>query len=235
MINSKVLQELQQYFYILENYRGKTIWEIKKDLNIKWHSHFKKGASWLIIENMLWLENNSSKKADLESIWVEIKVLPITLNNRNWFKAKEPTQIKMINFMKVAQETRETAEIKDKIKIIFWIVYWVEKKNGKNVSQDNYIVLDYFLDHPDDQTTIIFKEDWEEIQSYIIKGDWDKLSCSMGKYIEPKTKWKNNQDKTPAPNGKWWIIMVRRRAFYFKKRYTNEKIIPNLNLDNIEI
>jgi hypothetical protein len=77
----------------------------------------------------------------------------------------------------------------------------------------------------------IFKKDRELIQSYIIKWDGDKLSCSMGTYIEPKTKWKNNQDTTLAPNGKWWTTKVRRRAFYFKKRYTNEKVIPNLNID----
>lgn len=231
MISWKILRELQKYFDIVESFRGMTIWEIKNHLQIQWHGHFKKGASWLIVENMLWLANNSSQKADIEELWVEIKVLPITLNNRNWFKAKEPTQIKMINFMKVAQETRETAEIKDKIDIVFWIAYGVKKINWKPVKQNDYIILDYFLDHPNDITMNIFKKDREEIQSYIIRGDWDKLSCSMGHYIEPKTKWKNNQDKTDAPDWKWWKIKVRRRAFYFKKRYTDEKIIPNIEID----
>lgn len=230
MLNSKVLQELQKYFAIIEKYRGKTIKEIRDDLHIVWHWHFKKWASGLIIENMLWLENNSSKKADLEDLWVEIKVLPITLDNRNWYKAKEPTQIKMINFMKVAQETWETAELKDKIDIVFRIVYWVHKESWKNVWQDHYILLDYFLDHPAEDTMKTFKKDREEIQSYIIRWDWDKLSCSMWTYIEPKTKGKNNQDKTQAPNWKWGTTMVRRRAFYFKKRYTYEKVIPNLNI-----
>jgi DNA mismatch repair protein MutH len=100
---------------------------------------------------------------------VEIKVLPVTLNNRNGLKAKEPTQIKMINFMKVAEETRETTELRDKIDIVFWIVYGVEKKNGKNPPQDEYIILDYFLDHPTEPTMNIFKKDRELIQSYIIK------------------------------------------------------------------
>lgn len=231
MLNSKVLQELQKYFIIIEKYRGKNIKEIRDELHIKWHWHFKKWASGLIIENMLWLENNSSKKADLEDLWVEIKVLPITLDNRNWYKAKEPTQIKMINFMKVAQETWKTAELKDKIDIIFRIVYWVHKESWKNVWQDHYILLDYFLDHPTEDSMKIFQKDREEIQSYIIRWDWDKLSCSMWTYIEPKTKGKNNQDKTQAPNWKWGVTMVRRRAFYFKKRYTNEKVIPNLNIN----
>lgn len=232
MLNSKVLIELQKYFAIIEKHRGKTIKQIKDELHIEWHSHFKKWASGLIVENMLWLENNSSKKADLGNLWVEIKVLPLTLGTRNWIKAKEPTQIKMINFMKVAQETWETAELRDKIDIVFRVVYGVHKRNWKYVWQDEYVLLDYFLDHPAENTLEVFKNDREEIQSYIIRWDWDKLSCSMGTYIEPKTKAKNNQDKTQAPDGKWWVIMVRRRAFYFKKRYTNEKVIPKLNITN---
>lgn len=55
----------------------------------------------------------------------------------------------------------------------------------------------------------------------------------MGEYLEPKTKGKNNQDKTDAPDGKGGIIKVRRRAFYYKKNYTNTAIIPNLDLSPI--
>lgn len=230
MLNSKIIKELQKYFDIIERYRNRTLKEIKQELKIQWHSHFKKWAWGLIIENMLWLENNNSKKADLEELWVEIKVLPIRLDSKEK-RAKEPTQIKMINFMKVAKETWENAELRDKIDIVLWIVYGVQKKNWKQVWEDDYVILDYFLDHPAQETMDIFKKDWEEIQSYIVSWKWDKLSCSMWIYIEPKTKWKNNQDTTNAPDGKWWIIKVRRRAFYFKKRYTNEKIIPNLNIN----
>ncbi len=229
MINSKILQALKPYFDILDQNKWFTLWQIMQKIWLTNHTHFKKWAWWLIVENILWLENNSSKEADLWELWVEIKVLPITMNNRNWFKAKEPTQIKMINFLKVAKETWETAEIRWKINIVFWIVYWVYKVNWKNDSQENYVLLDYFLDHPAENTIQIFKKDWEEIQSYIIRWDWDKLSCSMWTYIEPKTKWKNNLDVTDAPDWKWWITKVRRRAFYFKKKYTNEKVIPNLN------
>jgi DNA mismatch repair protein MutH len=56
----------------------------------------------------------------LEDIKVEIKVFPLQLHN---LKVKEPTQIKMINFIEVAQETWETAKIRDKIETIFWVVY----------------------------------------------------------------------------------------------------------------
>lgn len=232
MLSSKKLKSLQKYIDILEQNKGKTIGEIQKSLSVTdKHIHFKKGASGLIVENLLGLDNNGSPKADLEEFGIEIKVLPIQLHN---LKVKEPTQIKMINFMAVAKEVWETAKIRDKIETIFWIAYGVprNKKTKKNLSQDNYVLLDWFIDVPDKTKQTIFKQDWEHIKSYIVRGDGDKLSCSMGEYIEPKTKGKNNKDVTDAPDGMGGTIKVRRRAFYFKKKYTNTNVVTELDLPN---
>lgn len=228
MLSSKKLKALKPYIDILEKHKGSTLGDILIFLNNDGHhSHFKKGASGLIIENLLGLKNNNSKKADLEELNIEIKVLPVQLNN---FKAKEPTQIKMINYIKVAQEKWENTELRDKIETIFWVAYGVKKIDGKNCSQDKYILLDWFIDVPDEKTQGIFRKDWEDIRSYIIHGKADLLSCSMGVYIEPKTKGKNNKDLTNAPDGKGGLIKVRRRAFYFKKKYTNQNIISQLDI-----
>ena len=228
MLSSKKLNALRPYLDIIEKHRKFSFGQIVKELGQNRHIHYKKGAAGLILENLLGLENNSSKKADLENLKVEIKVLPLQLSTG---KGKEPTQIKMINFMKVANETWDDAEIRDKIETILWVVYGVNKENGKNVSQDKYVLLDYFIDVPNEDAQKIFRTDWEEIQSYIIKGNGDKLSCSMGTYIEPKTKGKNNKDMTQAPDGKGGTTMVRRRAFYFKKNYTNSNVLDKLELD----
>jgi len=56
---------------------------------------------------------------------------------------------------------------------------------------------------------------------------------SMGEYIEPKTKGKNNKDLTSAPDGTGGIIQVRRRAFYFKKNYTNNNVVKEIDLSLI--
>jgi len=218
MLSSKKLRSLQPYIRIIEANKGKTIGNICQNIFNYNHSHFKKGASGLIIENLLGLKNNNSPLADLKDLKVEIKVLPLMLHN---LKVKEPTQIKMINFLEIAKETWETSKLRDKIETIFWIVYGVprDSKTKKNLSQDNYILLDWFIDVPNDEKQFIFKKDWRLIQKYIVEGKGDKLSCSMGEYIEPKTKGKNNKDLTSAPDGTGGIIQVRRRAFYFKKNY----------------
>lgn len=233
MISSKVIKALTPLFNIVTNAKGKTIGEIKESLFIGDKCKMKKGASGLIVENLLGIENNSRPEADLVQIGCEIKILPLQKNRDGSIKAKEPTAIQMINYCEVAKETWETAKIRSKINLTFWVVY-LAKENGKSKPQDDYVIVDYFLDHPSDVTNGVFKTDWEKIQSYIKRGDADRLSCSMGTYLEPKTKGKNNQDKTDAPDGKGGITRARRRAFYYKKNYTNTQIIPNLDLSAIK-
>ncbi len=233
MISSKTLEALQPLFDIVKNAKGKTIGQIKAELFIGDKCKMKKGASGLIVENLLGIENNNRDEADIPEIGCEVKILPLQLNRNGEIKAKEPTAIQMINYCQVAQETWETAKLRTKINITFWVVY-LAKEYGKKLNQDDYIIVDYFLDHPNASQLAVFQRDWEEIQAYILRGDADKLSCSMGVFIEPKTKGANNRDKTIAPDGKGGFTQARRRAFYYKKNYTNTQIIPNLDLSVVD-
>ncbi len=232
MISSKVIEYLTPLFNIITNSKGKTIGQIKDELNIE-RSRMVKGASGLIVENLLGIENNNRDEADIPEIDCEIKVLPLQKNRDGNIRAKEPTAIQMINYMEVAQETWETARLRGKIALTFWVVY-LAKVDGVALNQNDYVILDYFLDHPNNIQNNVFKKDWEEIQNYIITGRADELSCSMGEYLEPKTKGRNNQDTTDAPDGRGGVIRARRRAFYYKKNYTNSNIIPHIDLSSIE-
>lgn len=233
MISSKVIEVLTPLFNIIAHTKGKTIGQLKEELFIGEKCKMKKGAAGLIVENILGIKNNNRDEPDIPQIGCEIKILPLQKNRDGTIKAKEPTAIQMINYCEVAKETWETAKLRSKINLTFWVVY-LAKENGKSKAQDEYVIVDYFLDHPSDVQNGIFKTDWEEIQSYIVRGDADKLSCSMGTYIEPKTKGANNEDNTYAPDGKGGLTRVRRRAFYYKKNYTNTQIIPNLDLSKIK-
>lgn len=230
MISSRAFEVLEPLIKIIKSSIGKTIGEIKIELCIE-KEKMKKGASGLIIENLLGIENNNHDEPDIPEIDCEIKVLPLQ-KNRNGIKAKEPTQIQMINYCNVSKESWDNAKIRRKIKLTFWIVY-LAKINSSSLNQNQYKIIDYYIDHPSLSINEIFKNDWEQIRDYIIKGLADKLSCSMGVYIEPKTKGANSQDLTFAPDGRGGLIKVRRRAFYYKKNYTNTQIIPNLNLRRV--
>lgn len=231
MLNSKAIEILTPLFEIVKNAKGKTIGELKLELSIE-RANMKKGASGLIVENLLGIKNNNNSDADIPEIGCEVKILPIQKNRNGEIKAKEPTQIQMINYFEVAGEKWETAKVRKKINLTFWVVY-IAKENSTSLHQDEYRIIDYFVDHPNESKIIVFKRDWELIQDFILKGLSDKLSCSMGEYLEPKTKGANNQDKTNAPDGKGGVLRARRRAFYYKKKYTNDHIIPKIDLTTI--
>jgi len=231
MLNSKAIEILTPLFEIVKNAKGKTIGQIKNELNLE-RENMKKGASGLIVESLLGIKNNNNAFADIPEIGCEVKILPLHFNTKGQIKAKEPTQIQMINYFEVANENWETAKIRKKISLTFWVVY-LAKNGSKTLHQNDYKIIDYFVDHPNDTKIITFKNDWELIQDYIRRGLADKLSCSMGEYLEPKTKGANNQDKTDAPDGKGGSTRVRRRAFYYKKNYTNTHIIPNIDISKV--
>ncbi len=104
MISSKAIEVLTPLFEIIKNSKGKTIGQIKTELNIE-RENMRKGASGLIVESLLGIKNNNDADADIPEIGCEVKVLPLQKNRDGTIKAKEPTQIQMINYFEVANET----------------------------------------------------------------------------------------------------------------------------------
>ena len=79
MISSKVIDVMMPLFDIIKQSKGKTIGEIKQELNIE-REKMKKGASGLIVENLLGIKNNNIADADIPEIGCEVKILPLQKN-----------------------------------------------------------------------------------------------------------------------------------------------------------
>lgn len=67
MLSSKAITILTPLFKIIEGSKGKTIREIKFELNLE-RINMKKGASGLIIETLLGIKNNNTADADIPEI-----------------------------------------------------------------------------------------------------------------------------------------------------------------------
>jgi DNA mismatch repair endonuclease MutH len=209
----------------VERYRGRTLSEIAKDLKIPWNAPTQsKGAGGLIGELILGLPNNCLALPDIQDVNVEVKYLPIFVDTAI---PKEPTQITMIDYHKLVGETWKTASMRKKIGRIFWVGYGVDRQHKKWVQTD-YRLLGWHLEVMPEVDMEVCQKDWELIRKYVASGKTEALSCSMGEFIEPKTKARDSNDKrlAPGPNGRQ--IMARRRAFYFKKAYTRTRIIPKV-------
>ena len=75
MFSSKVIEVLTPLFNIVTNAKGKTIRQIKEALFIGDKCRMKKGASGLIVENLLGIENNNRDEADLPQIGIRMALL----------------------------------------------------------------------------------------------------------------------------------------------------------------
>ena len=200
MISSKVIEYMRPLFDIISNSKGKTIGQIKDELNIE-RDKMIKGASGLIVENLLGIKNNNRDEADIPEIGCEIKILPLQKNRNGEIKAKEPTAIQMINYVEVSKETWETAKLRGKIALTFWVVY-LAQKNGKSLNQNEYVIIDYFLDHPTDLQNGIFKKDGIDYNFYYKCGhsgqcnSCNRLNQVFEKYYDAELLKKlRNRDK----------------------------------------
>ncbi len=72
MISSKVIEVLNPLFSIVTNAKGETIGQIKESFFIGDKCRMKKGASRLIVENLLGIGNNNRDETDLSQIGREI-------------------------------------------------------------------------------------------------------------------------------------------------------------------
>lgn len=209
----------------VERYRGRTLSEIAKDLKIPWTAPLEsKGAGGLIGEVILGLRNNALSVPDMQDVAVEVKYLPVYLDKSI---PKEPTQITMIDYLGLVNETWETASIRRKIARVFWVGYAVSRQTEKWV-QTGYRILGWHLEIMPERDLEVCRKDWEDIKEYVSNGRTEELSCSMGTFLEPKTKGRDSNDRRAAPGPRGHQIMARRRAFYFKKAYTKMRIIPQI-------
>jgi DNA mismatch repair endonuclease MutH len=202
----------------VERYQGKTLSEVADELEIPWTARLRnKGAGGLIGELILGLRNNILPLPDMQEVAVEVKYLPIYTDK---FIPKEPTQITMIDYMGLVNQTWETALIRKKIARVFWVGYAVHRKCEKWV-QTGYRILGWHLEIMPEQDLEVCGRDWRQIKEYVENGKARDLTCSMGVFIEPKPKGPGGDGMRPAPG-----YPAKPRGFYFKKAYTKSRIIP---------
>ena len=88
MISSRVIKYMHPYFEIISNSIGKTIGQIKDELGIE-RKKMVKGASGLIVENLLGIKNNNKDEPDIPEIGCEVKCLPLQKKKLSEAASKE--------------------------------------------------------------------------------------------------------------------------------------------------
>lgn len=200
---------------------GLTIQQVANNMEIdipesKLHS---KGWFGSLLELSLGANAASAPEPDFIELGIELKSIPISDNGR----PKESTYICVVQLDRDALSTWETSLVKCKLTEVLWIPY----EANKNIPVALRRIGSPVLWCPDTTQEAQLKQDWQELTELIVLGDIDKISSSMGKYLQirPKAADANSLTKDKNQTGK--NKMTLPRGFYLRSSFTSSIISSN--------
>lgn len=169
-----------------------------------------KGWAGHVLEKYLGLSINSSRRPNAGS-W-ELKLTSLEYQKSGELRVKETMAITMINPDKVRQTDFENSHLLAKLKrIVIGARIWESKEEEKSLF---YGVTTFdLLDNLEVYNQI--KEDYNLIRETIRTRGFSALKSEMGVYIQPRTKGRGHGSIS--------------RAFYARKPFLNEFILPRLS------
>ena len=153
---------------------GVTVWTQDGKKNKGWAGH--------TIERYLGLAINSSRSPNFGS-W-ELKLVPLVARRTGILRVKETMAITMIDPVEVTNKEFEESHLFNKLKKILVVARVFE--NQTDTRSFMHSVSSFDLDAPEIYNQV--KADYDLIRSTIRDQGFSKLSGSMGKLVQPRTK-----------------------------------------------
>jgi DNA mismatch repair protein MutH len=125
---------------------------------------------------------------------------------------KERTVISQIDYVKLMDQTWETASVRSKLKILF---VFFEHFDGQPKS--TFPIHAILLWEPDARTDALLRVDWERVFTKVRQGRAHELSESDGAIMGPCTKGATSASVRPQPFG---TIEAKSRAWALKPSFT---------------
>lgn len=201
----------------------------------------RKGKVGLIYESYFGIHPGNDERPDFVESGVELKTVPLIKGKRGRLRIKERTVISMINYMRIVNESWETASVRKKLKRILFIFFVVDP--GRPESE--YVTKEVFLWSPTAMDEIFFRVDWTEVQVKVKEGKAHELSEADSVYLAAVRKGAGKgKDTQKQPFND---ISAPSRAFALKQCFTKmllekqvnktaefESLIKNLDISNPE-
>lgn len=170
-----------------------------KNLNKGWAGH--------VLESHLGIPINSSRRPNAGS-W-ELKLVSLENQKRRGLRFKETMAVTMINPDKVKRTDFEDSHLLAKLKrVVIGARIWESKQEEKSIF---YGVTAFDL-LDDSEIYNQIKADYDLVRETILAQGFSALKSGMGEYIQPRTKGRGHGSIS--------------RAFYAKKPFLNEYVLP---------
>lgn len=200
---------------------GITLQQLASQLHIQVPNEMKYAKGWTgtLLETALGANAANSPEPDFIDLAIELKSIPVDDEGN----PKESTYICVTQLDPIALSSWETSLVKRKLSHVLWIPI----EAAKNIPIALRHIGTPKLWHPDVEQENQLREDWQELCDMIVMGDIDKISSSMGKYLQIRPKAANarilTKDKNQTGNNKATLP----RGFYLRSSFTRQIISAN--------
>ena len=212
-------ESIAQAVLMAESFIGKTF----KDVDVKGtfsgtagdNSRNKGFLGNLFQENVYGLDANSDKDADLKSLGLELKVVPLVRNVKGQLRPKERIVANIINFEEedLTGDFTKSSFFKKNAKSLFVFYELSDRKDATN----NKIVKVLYHDLEQSSEYSQLVEDYKKITDKIRSGEAHKISGRDTELLEACTKGAGKgKDLRKQPNSS---VPAKQRAYALKTKY----------------
>lgn len=197
---------------------GITLQQLANQLNIQVPNEMKHAKGWTgsLLETALGANAANSPEPDFVNLGIELKTIPIDDKGN----PKESTYICVTQLEPFALSCWKTSLVKRKLSHVLWIPI--------EAAKDIPIALRHIgtpmLWRPDPEQENQLRKDWQELCDMIAMGDMDKISSSMGKYLQIRPKAANATILTKDKNQPGNDTVTLPRGFYLRSSFTRQII-----------
>ncbi len=197
---------------------GITLQQLANRLQSQVPDSMKYAKGWIgnILERALGANAANSPKPDFVDLGIELKTIPIDGNGI----PKESTYICVVQLDPDLLSTWERSLVKKKLSHVLWVP--IEATKDITISMRR--IGKPVLWKPDDKQETQLRNDWQELCDIIAMGELDKLSSSMGKYLQIRPKAANAKTLTIDKNQFGNNMTTLPRGFYLRSSFTRQII-----------
>lgn len=194
---------------------GITIQQLANKMQVDVPESLVHAKGWFgnLLEQYLGADAASTPQPDFIALGIELKTIPIDENG----KPKESTYICVAQLDPLVLSSWEDSLVKHKLTEVLWIPFEASKTIPVALRRIGTPVIW----KPNTEQEKQLKEDWQELCDLIALGEVDKISSSMGTYLQIRPKAANASSLTIDKNQSSLNALTLPRGFYLRPSFTH--------------
>lgn len=175
-----------------------------------------KGWFGNLLECALGASAATAPEPDFVDLGIELKSIPINNNGR----PKESTYICVVQLDPMALASWEGSLVKCKLSHVLWVPI----ETDKDIPVPLRRIGTPILWQPDEEQEEQLRKDWQELSDMIVLGEVDKISSTMGKYLQIRPKAADSKSLARDNNQPLENQLTLPRGFYLRSTFTHSII-----------